>query len=214
MMIETTNPLRHPGVLLGHREASPEKGAPMAAAILWVDNAATRIYWINDQGLSGEGAQSISHWLNGEITLHRESNATPYLARIVAMLERIERALLIGRRSEGERAAPQQAANGHGIGIGIGHGHGNDGGSGGVAPTREWELRRVSDQHEGGRRSLLVPAGTGGLERLTRLLERDRPDLHRRVVAILALETEDLDDALLFALARRYLHPQPGPARR
>lgn len=202
MMIETTNPLRHPGVLLGHREASPEKGAPMAAAILWVDNAATRIYWINDQGLSGEGAQSISHWLNGEITLHRESNATPYLARIVAMLERIERALLIGRRSEGERAAPQQAANGHGIG------------NGGVAPTREWELRRVSDQHEGGRRSLLVPAGTGGLERLTRLLERDRPDLHRRVVAILALETEHLDDALLFALARRYLHPQPGPARR
>jgi hypothetical protein len=200
MMIDKTPPLRHPGVLLGHREASPEKGAPMAAAILWVDNAATRIYWINDQGLSGEGAQSISHWLNGEITLHRESNATPYLARIVAMLERIERALLIGRRSEGERAAPQQAANGHD--------------NGGTAPTREWELRRVPDQHEGGRRSLLVPAGTGGLERLTRLLERDRPDLHRRVVAILALETEHLDDALLFALARRYLHPQPGPGRR
>lgn len=202
MMIDKTTPLRHPGVLLGHREASPEKGAPMAAAILWVDNAATRIYWINEQGLSGEGAQSISHWLNGEITLHRESNATPYLARIVAMLERIERALLIGRRSEGERAAPQQAANGHGNG------------NGGAAPTREWELRRVPDQHEGGRRSLLVPAGTGGLERLTRLLERDRPDLHRRVVAILALETEHLDDALLFALARRYLHPQPGPGRR
>jgi hypothetical protein len=200
-MIEETNPLRHPGVLLGHREASPVKGAPMGAAILWVDNAATRIYWINDQGLSGEGAQSISHWLNGEITLHRESNTTPYLARIVAMLERIERALLIGRRSEGERAGPQQAADG-------------DGGNGGATPIREWELRRVPDQHEGGRRSLLVPAGTGGLERLTRLLERERPDLHRRVVAILALETEHLDDALLFALARRYLHPQLGMGRR
>lgn len=198
MISEETNRLRHPGVLLGHQEVGLGKGAPMGAAILWVDNAATRIYWINDQGLNGEGAQSISHWLNGEITLHRESNTTPYLARIVAMLERIERALLIGRRSEGERAGPPPSADGNGD----------------AGPIREWELRRVPDQNEGGVRSLLVPAGSGGLERLTRLLERDRPDLHRRVVAILALETEHLDDALLFALARRYLHPQLGTVHR
>jgi hypothetical protein len=157
--------------------------APNGAAILWVDNAATRIFWINDQGLSGEGSQSIGHWLNGEDTLHSERNGAPYLARIVALLERIERYLLIGHHRMG--GSDGQGADGNPLGI------------------REWELRRLPDQ----------PAQGDGLERLTRLLERDRPDLQRRVVAILALETERLDDALLFALARRYLHPLPARER-
>ena len=176
--------LRQTG-LLQDQEPAAAHPAPMDAAILWVGNEATRVYWINQQGLGGEGAQSISHWLQGEITLHRQPPTATYLRRIVAMLERIERALLIGRQAE-TRTAPVVPANGDGSRLE------RPGSTRGTAGT------------------LLVPApGPDGLARLTRLLERERPDLRRRVVAILTIESDRLDDALLFAMAQRYLHPHP-----
>ncbi|MCX5957316.1 MAG: hypothetical protein NTW51_13170 [Cyanobacteria bacterium] len=72
---------------------------PMGAAILWVGQEATRVYWINDQGLSDASTLSLGRWLHGEITLHRDQRTVPYVRRIVAMLERIERALLVGQLS-------------------------------------------------------------------------------------------------------------------
>jgi len=40
---------------------------------------------------------------------------------------------------------------------------------------------------------------------LTHLLEQERPDLRERVVGVLSLEANKLDDAMLFAIARDYL---------
>ena len=71
----------------------------MAAAILWVGQEATRVYWINDQGLADASILSLGRWLHGEITLHRDQRTVPYVRRIVAMLERVERALLVGQLS-------------------------------------------------------------------------------------------------------------------
>lgn len=180
--------LRLTGLLKDQDHTAPFR-APMGAAILWVGREATRVYWINEQGLACEGARSISHWLHGEITVHRERQTPIYLRRIVAMLERIERALLIGRRSHQEKA---------------------DGAS---SPEAELPLAWEEDREaiEAGERGGLgfEAAPPGDLERLTRLLERERPDLRRRVVGVLSLETDRLDDALLFSMARHYLHPQP-----
>jgi hypothetical protein len=71
---------------------------PMGAAILWIGREATRVYWINDQVLADASTLSLGHWLHGEITLHRAQRTVPYVRRIVAMLERIERALLVSQR--------------------------------------------------------------------------------------------------------------------
>lgn len=191
--------------------------APIAAAILWVGNEATRVYWINQQGLAGEGAQSISHWLHGEITLHRERQAAAYLGRIVAMLERIERALLIGRPEDGETAAgSSQSAEA----LQPSMSREQKGGQASMVPRADGQQAAARamadgldglDGHDGGPPTALTfPAGAGGLRRLTRLLEQERPDLRRRVVGILTLETEHLDDALLFAMAQHYLHPPGG----
>ena len=135
---------------------------PMGAAILWVGQEATRVYWINDQGLADASTLSLGHWLNGEITLHRAQRTVPYVRRIVAMLERIERALLVGQRRRVASSADSRA---------------------GVSETELDE-------------SLL---------HLTHLLEQERPDLRERVVGVLSLEADQLDDAMLFAIARDYL---------
>lgn len=183
--------------------------APIAAAILWVGNEATRVYWINQQGLAGEGAQSISHWLHGEITLHRERQAAAYLRRIVAMLERIERALLIGRPEDAQTS--EEALNG----VEALRPAMADGQHGAVRAMDKGPDGLDGLDHDGGlETALILPAGAGGLGRLTRLLELERPDLRRRVVAILTLETEHLDDALLFAMAQQYLHPPAGSGQR
>jgi len=157
--------LRQTGLLREQGQSGPG-GTPMGAAILWVGNEATRVYWINDRDLAEGGSHALSHWLHGEIILHNNRRLVPYLRRIVAMLERIERPLLIGLRSE--MAAPE--------------------------PFRP-------------------PATTpaeGGLERLTQLLEEERPDLRERLVGVLTLDGDRLDDALLFAMACDYLLPRGG----
>lgn len=197
--------LRRTG-LLQEQEPAPSRPGPMAAAILWVGNEATRVYWINQQGLSGEGAQSIRHWLHGEITLHREHPAAAYLRRIVAMLERIDRALLIGRSADALALAARgrnggtQAAGDHAamvpapadqVGV-IPHA---------AAAAVGWPPQETSRPGDG-------VAEPEGLTCLTRLLEQERPDLRSRVVAILTLDKDWLDDALLFAMAQKYLHPQ------
>ena len=138
----------------------------MAAAILWVGQEATRVYWINDQGLADASILSLGRWLHGEITLHRDQRTVPYVRRIVAMLERIERALLVGQLSRIPKAVDSLAS----------------------ASTDKDE----SDE------SLL---------HLTHLLEQERPDLRERVVGVLSLEADELDDATLFAIARDYLLP-------
>jgi len=144
---------------------------PMGAAILWVGQEATRVYWINDQGLADASTLSLGHWLHGEITLHRAQRTVPYVRRIVAMLERIERALLVGQRAR--FATP---------------------------------LDLVADASEE------VGAGLdASLLRLTHLLEQERPDLRERVVGVLSLEADQLDDAMLFAIARDYLLPHSRP---
>jgi hypothetical protein len=135
---------------------------PMGAAILWVGQEATRVYWINDQGLADASTLSLGHWLHGEITLHRAQRTVPYVRRIVAMLERIERALLVGQRRRIASTSDPRA---------------------GVSETELDE-------------SLL---------HLTHLLEQERPDLRERVVGVLSLEADQLDDAMLFAIARDYL---------
>ena len=140
---------------------------PMTAAILWVGQEATRVYWINDQGLADASILSLGRWLHGEITLHRDQRTVPYVRRIVAMLERIERALLVGQLPRIPKAVDP------------------------LAGASEEE----SDE------SLLS---------LTHLLEQERPDLRERVVGVLSLEANKLDDAMLFAIARDYLLP---PAR-
>jgi hypothetical protein len=142
---------------------------PMGAAILWIGQEATRIYWINDQGLADASTISLGHWLHGEITLRRAQRTVPYVRRIVAMLERIERALLVGQRPSFDPAFDPHAG----------------------APE---------EGDEGNDASML---------RLTHLLEQERPDLRERVVGVLSLETDQLDDAMLFAIARDYLLPTP-----
>jgi len=47
---------------------------------------------------------------------------------------------------------------------------------------------------------------------LTHLLEQERPDLRERVVGVLSLEANKLDDAMLFAIARDYLLPHARAA--
>ena len=137
---------------------------PMTAAILWVGQEATRVYWINDQGLADASILSLGRWLHGEITLHRDQRTVPYVRRIVAMLERIERALLVGQLRRIPKAIDSLAGA----------------------------------SEEGRDESLL---------RLTHLLEQERPDLLERVVGVLSLEADKLDDAMLFAIARDYLLP-------
>jgi hypothetical protein len=139
---------------------------PMTAAILWVGQEATRVYWINDQGLADASILSLGRWLHGEITLHRDQRTVPYVRRIVAMLERIERALLVGQLSRIPKAVDCLAG----------------------------ASADVDDSDE----SLL---------HLTNLLEQERPDLRQRVVGVLSLEADKLDDATLFAIARHYLLP-------
>ena len=142
---------------------------PIGAAILWVGQEATRVYWINDQGLADAYSLSLGRWLHGEITLHRAQRTVPYVRRIVAMLERIERALLVGQLPRIPKAVDC------------------------LAGASEEE----SDE------SLL---------RLTHLLEQERPDLRERVVGVLSLEANKLDDAMLFAIARDYLLPHARAA--
>jgi len=142
---------------------------PMTAAILWVGQEATRVYWINDQGLADASILSLGRWLHGEITLHRDQRTVPYVRRIVAMLERIERALLVGQLPRIPKAVDP------------------------LAGASEEE----SDE------SLLS---------LTHLLEQERPDLRERVVGVLSLEANKLDDAMLFAIARDYLLPHARAA--
>jgi hypothetical protein len=144
---------------------------PMGAAILWIGPEATRVYWINDQGLNDASTLSLGHWLHGEITLHRAQRTVPYVRRIVAMLERIERALLVGQLSRIPKAVDS------------------------LASASEEDIDE----------SLL---------RLTHLLEQERPDLRERVVGVLSLEADKLDDAMLFAIARDYLLPQARAERR
>lgn len=199
--------LRQTGLLQEHPHPDA-LSTPITAAILWVGNDSTRVYWINEQGLAGKGAQSISHWLHGEITLHRERQAAAYLRRILAMLERIERALLIGRPEDARvsaeglkraEALPEAMADAR---------HG-------TVRAMDKGLDRLDgldglDGRDGGVETALILPGAGGLGCLTRLLELERPDLRRRVVAILTLDTEHLDDALLFSMAQRYLPGSPA----
>jgi hypothetical protein len=146
---------------------------PMGAAILWVGQEATRVYWINDQGLADASTLSLGHWLHGEITVHRAQRTVPYVRRIVAMLERIERALLVGQRPR--FATPRDPLAG---------------------ALEEVEVEEGLD---------------ASLLRLTHLLEQERPDLRERVVGVLSLEADQLDDAMLFAIARDYLLPHSSP---
>jgi hypothetical protein len=155
--------LRQTGLLREGGGAAIEP-TPMGAAILWVGQEATRIYWINDQGLANASILSLGRWLHGEITLHRDQRTVPYVRRIVAMLERIERALLVGKLSRIPKAVDS------------------------LAGASEDEIDE----------SLL---------HLTHLLEQERPDLRERVVGVLSLEADKLDDATLFAIARDYLLP-------
>jgi len=145
---------------------------PMGAAILWIGREATRVYWINDQVLADASTLSLGHWLHGEITLHRAQRTVPYVRRIVAMLERIERALLVSQRPR-------------------------------YAPALDPHAGASEQGEEGIDASLL---------RLTELLEQERPDLRERVVGVLSLEADHLDDAMLFAIARDYyLLPHSRP---
>lgn len=155
--------LRQTGLLREGRGAASVP-TPMGAAILWVGEEATRVYWINDRGLADASTLSLGRWLHGEITLHRTQRTVPYVRRIVAMLERIERALLVGQL----RRIPKA-----------------------VDP-----LAGASEEHS-----------DESLQRLTHLLEQERPDLRARVVGVLSLEADKLDDAMLFAIARDYLVP-------
>jgi hypothetical protein len=142
---------------------------PIGAAILWVGQEATRVYWINDQGLADASSLSLGRWLHGEITLHRAQRTVPYVRRIVAMLERIERALLVGQSRR--------------------------------IPNAIDSLAGASEE-----------GSDEGLLRLTHLLEQERPDLRERVVGVLSLEADKLDDAMLFAIARDYLLPHARAA--
>jgi hypothetical protein len=163
---------------------------PKGAAILWAGNEATRAYRINDQGLRDGGHHSLGHWLQGELTLHRDQRAVPYLRRIVAMLERIERALLIGLRAEAG-PSPSQAA----------------------LPVPEQDSDRDLEAAAALPEARGWALAVGNLERLTRLLEQERPDLRQRVVGVLSMDNDRLDDAMLFAMAREYLLPRQEPLR-
>ena len=92
--------LRQTGLLREEPNGAEHRAAAaMRAAILWVGDEATRVFWINDHGL-GEGPScSLHHWLLGEVTLHRRQQPVPYLRRILALLERIERVLLVGQEN-------------------------------------------------------------------------------------------------------------------
>jgi hypothetical protein len=153
--------LRQTG-LLREGSGAPTAPTPMGAAILWVGPEATRVYWINDQGLADASTLSLGHWLHAEITLHRSQRTVPYVRRVVAMLERIGRALLVGQRRR--------------------------------LPTNAEALSGLAD------------AGLDdSLTHLTQLLDQERPDLRERVVGVLSIEVDHLDDAMLFTMAREYL---------
>lgn len=181
--------LRQTGLLREQGKGSLN-ATPMGAAILWVGNEATRVYWINDQGLRDGGHHSLGHWLQGELTLHRDQRAVPYLRRIVAMLERIERALLIGRRADAG-PAPDEAAL--------------------AMPEQDRDLDLAAAAALPEARGWAL--AEGNLARLTRLLEQERPDLRQRVVGVLSMDNDRLDDAMLFAMAREYLLPRQEPVR-
>jgi hypothetical protein len=164
--------LRQTGLL--RETPTRQQGRPMGAAILWVGSGSTRVYWINDLVLAKGSPLSVGHWLHGEFTLHRAQRSVPYLRRIVAMLERIDRVLLIGQRLQ----ASEQSSPG-------------------------------ARERSGGQADQQMVAGDG-LALLMELLERLRPDLRQRVVGVLSLEADQLDDALLFTIARDYLLPSGG----
>jgi hypothetical protein len=174
--------LRHSGLL---REealplAAPLARRPMRAAILWIGAGATRVYWVNDQGLAEGAPLSLGHWLHGEFTLHPSPRPIAYLRRIVAMLERIERVLLIGQRTP-RTAEPSVIPS--------------------FEPAQEEAIAEAGPE-EG--------AGEEGQDFLHVLVEQLRPELRRRVVGVINLESGRLDDALLFAMAREYLIPHSG----
>lgn len=171
----------------------PGSAHPMAAAILWIGEERTRVYWINDDALVDGANVSLGHWLQGEMSLHRSQRRLPYLERILAMLERIERALLIGRS------------------LGSGPSHNEARGEATVwgDPHRKRPKGRPA----------MPPDSVGQtpepsedcFNHLARLLEQERPDLRARVVGMLSVEADELDDALLFSLARDHLMPHPIP---
>ena len=197
--------LRQAGLLDGNGPAAVA-AAPMAAAILWVGAQASRVFWINEHSLSGRGSISLGHWLHGEITLHREPQTRLYLERIVALLERIERALLLGHRSD---AADDGAAGRSPPSLPAGRLAIN-----GIAPSpfgpAAWAM---AHDHDGSGSAASQPCAQQAshveLDQLTRLLEEERPDLRQRVVGILSLAGDHLDDALLFSMAQRYFNLTP-----
>lgn len=187
--------LRHSGLL---REealplAAPLARRPMRAAILWIGAGATRVYWVNDQGLAEGAPLSLGHWLHGEFTLHPSPRPIAYLRRIVAMLERIERVLLIGQRASAaaDPGALSSFAPARGEGITAA---GPEQGAGDEAEPED-EPRRPCDESD---------------DLLHALMQQLRPELRRRVVGVISLEANRLDDALLFAMARDYLIPHSG----
>ncbi|MFM7268668.1 MAG: hypothetical protein ACKOZT_08800 [Cyanobium sp.] len=171
--------LRQAGLLDGQDPAALV-GAPMAAAILWVGAQSSRLFWINEHSLTGLGSASLRHWLHGEITLHREPQSLHYLERIVALLERIERALLLGHRCDEAAEDTAASAMAHGLACG----------------SAALQCCSEETSHD-------------ELDQLTRLLEQERPDLRRRVLGILSLASDRLDDALVFSMAQRYFRPTP-----
>lgn len=187
--------LRHSGLLREEAlpRAAPMARRPMRAAILWIGAGATRVYWVNDQGLAEGAPLSLGHWLHGEFTLHPSPRPIAYLRRIVAMLERIERVLLIGQR--GPRAADPEAIST-------------------VAPARTEDIDEAGPQggadEEAEGEAEASEAFNQDHDLLHMLVQQLRPELRRRVVGVISLETDRLDDALLFAMARDYLIPHSG----
>jgi hypothetical protein len=174
--------LRQTGLL---REGVPRSASQtqMGAAILWIGRDMTRIYWINDHALADGSPFSLGHWLHGEMSLHRSQRSVPYLQRIVAMLERIERALLIVPSSEPFPASGRGVVDHDGLDV--------------AQPAAAVATGGDADQDD-------------SFYRLTELLHQERPDLRSRVVGMLTLAEDQLDDALLFSIARDYLLPHLG----
>jgi hypothetical protein len=237
--------LRQTGLL---RESEPAAAMPslMGSAIVWVGQEATRIYWINDRGLADGSLLSLGHWLLGEMTLHRSQRSVPYLRRIVAMLDRIERALIVSlnqeipealrpRPSQRARAArpPDQGNSASGAGLGPDPRLGAasplpSSAAAELVPPGRWPASRSGPTAPASLDGTPVPmpppsealwlprgargpeAAHGSLGLLTAILEQERPDLLRRVVGVLSLETDQLDDALLFSIAKDYLLLPPG----
>lgn len=188
--------LRQTGLL---REGVPRSASKtqMGAAILSIGRDLTRIYWINDHALADGSPFSLGHWLYGEMSLHRAQRTVPYLQRIVAILERIERALLIGRSSQTLPVSDPSVLD-HG-GLHEHDGLAEQGGLEAAATLAEPAIVGDTDPDD-------------SFQRLTQLLIQERPDLRPRVVGMLTLTGEQLDDALLFSMARDYLLPHLGPA--